>query len=75
MEQLMKEIIGYSDYSRTEIVNSDVMGYFSSNPSLILSAVHEFEKCGWKVRFETSMFRRLFLMAKYKIVATKVIVS
>ncbi len=72
MEQQLKEVLGYSDYSRLEIFTGRSTGAIG-NTMDIMSSVHEFERCGWTVVFKTSLFRRIFLMAKYKIVATKVV--
>lgn len=68
-----KEIIGYSDYTRAEIRDQIIRGetIYSLGDSVqsFLSKISQSEKKGYTVKFETSIIRRLFKLALYKVVA------
>jgi hypothetical protein len=61
--------IGNSDYTRSEL-ECDVWGWGVSS-DYFLKTIQAFEDAGCIVRFETSLFRRIFGIAKYKVVAYK----
>lgn len=66
-----KITIGYSDYSREEMESGKAYNGIGTISEEYLQSICEFEKVGYKVNFESSILRRLFGYAKYKVVATK----
>lgn len=62
----MKKVLGYSDFSREEIENG-AFGIVDSNEDII-TLIQEEEKKGNKVKFETSIWRKIFCSGIYKIV-------
>ncbi len=66
-----KIIIGNSDYSRKEIEDG-IKGYtIGSSSNDVLETIKYYEGKGYTVKFETSIFRKIFAIAIYKIVAYK----
>lgn len=68
--------IGNSDYSREEIkrgceIDRDGGWQIGSSFEEFMDRFEEFEKLGYKIKFETSIFRKIFGMGIYKIVAVK----
>lgn len=66
----MQFIIGYTDYTRQQIVSGAAIGGFGNYDEIVESILYA-EEDGWEVKFETSLFRKLFCTAKYRIVAIK----
>lgn len=69
-----KLIVGYSDYSRLQIIDQvrtmDWSGWGDS-PVAILEELERLEKEGYTVIFKTSILIKIFCTAKYKIIAVK----
>lgn len=62
-------VIGESDYSREEMgsVNSGI----GSSSTEFLNEIKEYEDLGYIVKFKTSIFRRIFCLGVYKVIAYK----
>ena len=70
---LMKKIkIGESDYNRNQI-ESGTPGAIGGQICCdsMLEKIRYYENNGYTVQFQTSIFRKIFLLGKYKVVATK----
>lgn len=66
----MKKIkIGNSDYNRKQI-ESGVYGWGTTN-KVFLQTIKEYEDDGYIVKFETSIWRKLFCVGIYNVVAIK----
>jgi hypothetical protein len=63
-------IIGYSDYSRQQIEKGNIW-ILGDSRECILDTIAAFEHEDYNVKFETSLFRKIFCLAKYKVVAYK----
>jgi len=61
--------IGVSDYTREQIQNGAI-GIGSSNREF-LDHIKSYEDEGYTVEFQTSLFRKIFLLGLYKIIAIK----
>jgi len=59
--------IGNSDYSREEM-EQGLYG-FGTSAKEFLNVIMRFEKDGYQVKFETSIWRKIFSSAIYKVVA------
>ncbi len=62
-------IIGNSDYDRKELEDGRCGWGTTSND--FLETITEYESLGFEVRFETSFFRKIFGVTKYKVVGYK----
>jgi hypothetical protein len=60
-------IIGNSDYNRKQM-EEEVCSRLEISPSEFLEAIREYEIQGYDVKFETSLFRMIFGVTKYKVV-------
>lgn len=61
--------IGETDYSRDEIEDNKCGAAFGTSADYFLSVIREYEEAGYSVKFETSLWRRLFSLCKYVVVA------
>ena len=59
--------IGNSDYKREEI-EQGICGWGTSNSEFLLT-IKEYEAEGYTVKFETNLWRRIFALGIYKVVA------
>lgn len=66
-----KVIIGNCDYSREQLERNDVHELTIANCSArqMLEVIKGYEAKGYIVKFETSLFRRIFCLGRYRIVA------
>lgn len=64
-----KIIIGNSDYTRSEMEERN-SGWGTSSEEFLFT-IKNYESKGYTVRFETSLFRRLFSSCIYKVIAIK----
>ena len=64
-----KVIIGNSDYTRKEIENG--AGWVIGNPVNFLQTIRAVEREGYTVKFETSLFRKILCVSKYRVVGYK----
>lgn len=67
-----KVTIGQSDYSREEMMDVDGSEWaIGSSFQEFLDMINYYENLGYIVKFETSIWRRIFGFGIYKIVAYK----
>jgi hypothetical protein len=68
---MKKIIIGHSDYSREEMISEKAFGgfRFGVSPDTYLECIQTLENAGYFVKFETSFFRKIFGIGKYRVVA------
>mgnify|MGYP001558495112 CR=1 FL=1 len=66
-----KIIIGDSDYSRKQIESRESDGGWGDSARDVLKTIREYENNGYEVKFETSLFRKIFCMGIYRVVAYK----
>ena len=71
MKYKEKRVIGESDYTREEIESGKTNGSFGTPAIIFKARLAEYEKQGYTIKFETSIFRKIFAVGKYKIVAYK----
>lgn len=66
-----KVVIAHSDYTRAQLEKDEVHELTVGNCSAraILDVIRQHEKDGYQVKFETSIWRLLFFVPTYKIVA------
>ena len=62
--------IGNSDYSREEIENGSGIS-IGTSPKIFYARIREFENAGYTVKFETSLWQKIFGLSKYKVNAYK----
>lgn len=60
--------IGVSDYTRKAMGADDMLAIGTSSKEF-LDAIEAYEREGYVVKFETSIWRKLFAMGLYKVVA------
>lgn len=63
--------IGNSDYSREEIDNGIKGWTIGNSPDTFSNTIKEFEREGYVVKFETSLWQKIFGLSKYKVNAYK----
>ena len=66
-----KIIIGNSDYTRKEMESGTDSWTIGSSSNHFLSVIKHYEKLGFTVKFETSIWRKLFGIGIYKVIAYK----
>jgi len=66
----MRFIIGYTNLSRMEMFHQARLGKLNEQFDFQKDIWYA-EDHGWTIIFETSLFRRLFLESKYRVVAIK----
>lgn len=66
-----KIVIALSDYNREQLEKDEVHELTVGNCSAraLLNVIRQYEKAGCVVKFNTSLWRRLFCIAKYQVVA------
>lgn len=64
-----KIVIGNSDYSREEMESGLAEGGWGTDTDEYLRRIKYYENTGRIVKFETSLFRRLFGIGKYRVVS------
>lgn len=65
----MKIIVGYTDFNRKKL-EKGCYGWGASS-EYFMASIKEFEDAGFTVKFKTSILRKVFCMAIYKVVAYK----
>lgn len=73
VEKNKKEIvIAHSDYTRAQLEKDEVHELTVGNCSAraVLDVIRQYEKAGYVITFNTSVWRRLFKLTKYQVVAT-----
>jgi hypothetical protein len=65
--------IGTSDYSRKEMESGDIGWAIGTSTNDYMETIELYEREGYTVSFETSLFRKLFGLGIYKVVARKLI--
>lgn len=63
-----KIIIGNSDYSREQVEKGNIVSVGCSRSEL-LQVIENYERAGYEIKFETNLFRRIFGIGIYRIVA------
>ena len=69
-KKYLEYTIGQSDYNRKRVEQGN-LGWTIGDEDLLLSTIKIFEKNGYTVEFRTNIFRRLFALGIYKVVAIK----
>lgn len=64
-----KIVIGNSDYTREDMKNN-ISGWGTTSVDF-LDTINYYEENGYKVNFETNLFRKIFGFGIYKVVAYK----
>jgi DNA-binding Lrp family transcriptional regulator len=63
--------IGTSDYTRKQIESGDMGWSIGASPSEFIERIKEYEDDGYTITFKTSLWRKIFCLGIYKIIATK----
>ena len=72
MENTSKKLlIGRSDYTRKQMESGDSNGGWGTTTALFLKTISLYEKDGYTVKFETNLFRKIFGVGIYKVIAYK----
>jgi hypothetical protein len=66
-----KIVIGQSDYPR-KAIEENKCGWTLGSTTTFLETIKLLEENGYTIKFETSLFRRLFALGIYKIIAYKI---
>ncbi len=61
-------VVGYSDYPLKQI-ESDNCGCTIGNHLEMKETLALYKELGFRIEFKTSLFRRIFCLGKYKIIA------
>lgn len=65
--------IGATDYSRKEMESGDIGWSIGTSAKEFMETIKLYEREGYTVSFETSLFRKIFGLGIYKVVARKLI--
>jgi hypothetical protein len=66
-----KIVIGESDYSRVQMENDECGDGFGTSSKYFLEVIKTFEDAGFTVVFKTNIFRLIFALGTYKVIAYK----
>ena len=70
-KKMEKVVIGESDYTRKQMEDGDTSWAIGSSGREYLETIKWYEEHGFRVEFETNIFRRIFAIGIYKVVAYK----
>jgi len=64
-------LIGRSDYTRKQMESGESNGGWGATTELFLNTISNYEKNGFTIKFETSLWRKIFGCGIYKVIAYK----